>query len=78
MGALVSRSQIVADPSILPVPMYLPVGSKRANSATANSDVCTAVGWLILKGSVKRVGYGRCGRIIRLTDQRLVHRKQLK
>ena len=50
MGALVSISQIAAEPFADPVPIYLPVGSKRAKMAEAKREVCTAVGCVILKG----------------------------
>ena len=46
-----SKSQMTADPSFLPAAINLPVGSYRANEAPELSEVCTAVGYVILNGS---------------------------
>ena len=38
--------------------MNLPEGSKRANIAFAEREVCTAVGYCIVRGSVRNVEIG--------------------
>ena len=50
-----SMSQINADPWCWAVAMNLPEGSKRANIAFAEREVCTAVGYCIVRGSVRSV-----------------------
>ena len=49
---LVSRSQMRAEPSARPAATNLPDGSKRANVACECSEVCTCVGYVIVKGSL--------------------------
>ena len=50
---LVSRSHMRADPSLEPAPTNRPVGSNFAKSACECSDVCTAVGYVMLNGSAQ-------------------------
>ena len=56
----VSMSQIKADPWCCAVAINLPEGSKRANIAFAERDVCTAVGYCIIRGSVCKFERNPC------------------
>lgn len=49
---LVSKSQMAAEPSLLPAATYLPDGSKRTNDAPATSEFWTAVGCVMVNGSM--------------------------